>query len=97
MNAHSTSITVPSNDIHVLSTNIQHTHAPPGLFHQPVLASGTALHPTPAHRILHDICSGTCVTNTNSYNYSRQSISKPLALGISPKTKHKYGHMNTLH
>jgi hypothetical protein len=56
-------------------------------FHQPVLVSGSALHPTPAQGILHDIFSDTCVTNTNPYNYSRQSISKPLALEISPKIK----------
>jgi hypothetical protein len=51
------------------------------------LVSGSALHPTPAQGTLHDIFSGTCVTNTNPYNYSRQSISKPLTLGISPKIK----------
>jgi hypothetical protein len=54
-----------------------------------VLVSGSALHPTPAQGILHDIFSDTCVTNTNPYNYSRQSISKPLALEISPKIKAK--------
>ena len=85
LHSHSTSFTVPLNDIQVPSTNIQQTHAPPGLFHQPVFASGSALHPTPAQGTLHDIFSGTCVTNTNPYNYSRQSISNPLALGISPK------------
>ena len=51
------------------------------------MVSGSTLHPTPAQGTLHDIFSGTCVTNTNPYNYSRQSISKPLALGISPKIK----------
>ena len=87
LHSHSTSFTVPSNDIQVPSTNIQQTHSPLGLFHQPVFASGSALHPTPAQGTLHDIFSGTCVTNTNPYNYSRQSISKPLTLGISPKIK----------
>jgi len=87
VHSQSTSFTLPSNDIQVPSTNIQQTHAPPGLFHQPVLASGTALYPTPAQGTLHDIFSGTCFTNTNPYNYTRQSISKPLALGISPKIK----------
>jgi len=32
----------------------------------------------------------------NSVNYSRASISKPLALGIDPKIKKKIGLKNTL-
>ena len=38
---------------------------------------------------MHDCVTGTPFTNssTSPYNFTRQSISKPLALGISPKVK----------
>ena len=53
------------------------------------ITSGNTSQQSVTQGTLHDSVAGTPLTNssTSPYNFTRQSISKPLALGISPKVK----------